>query len=377
MRVYELLLVEDNSSLLDLLRRTFTGKGYRVTTASSGEDALNVLNSKPFDLIITDLYMYRVDGLAVLKKAKELNPETMVILLTGDHDVKVAVDALRLDADDYLLKPFNPAELWERVTACIDKLECRRKNTQCEENLREMNEKILNMLRIMCHDIRGSLVSVASALKLINRGYFGPLNDKVAHELNDLYGCVTGSVGMAEDFIGKTFSVSEEIEVEKETLDLKEDILDPLLAEFSSEIRKHSVVVDSQLDSFPGSRIPVNVSKVWLKAVFRNLLRNAIKYGGRGCTVSIGFKKNDSHYLMNVYNSGQPIPEECRDKIFSKFVHAAAGDNGNKEDGVGLGLYLIRNVIEKHGGSIWYEAREKGSNFVFTLPCPDQDDSLS
>ena len=69
-----------------------------------------------------------------------------------------------------------------------------------------------------------------------------------------------------------------------------------------------------------------------------------------------------------MYNSGKPVPEKCRPKLFTKFSRIEENNNGNS-NGTGLGLYLVKKIIQKHGGDIWYEAKENGSNFVFTLPC--------
>jgi signal transduction histidine kinase len=85
--------------------------------------------------------------------------------------------------------------------------------------------------------------------------------------------------------------------------------------------------------------------------------------------ITIGFEDRGSCYRLNVYNSGKPIPEEYRERLFTKSMGNLNGRNGKEEPGgTGLGLYLINNVIQKLGGEIWYEAKENGSNFVFTLP---------
>jgi signal transduction histidine kinase len=103
--------------------------------------------------------------------------------------------------------------------------------------------------------------------------------------------------------------------------------------------------------------------------VFRNLLRNAVKYGDKEGMITIGFEDRGSCYRLNVYNSGRPIPEEYRERLFRKSMGNLNGQNGKEgAGGTGLGLYLINNVIQKLGGEIWYEAKENGSNFVFTLP---------
>jgi two-component system response regulator PilR (NtrC family) len=117
---YEILVVDDDPNILAVNNDILVGEGYNVTTAGSGENAIEVLGEKRFDLVITDINMGPISGISVLKKAKELNPETMVIVTTGNTDVNYAIEALRLDADDYLLKPVRMSELLERVAHCLN-----------------------------------------------------------------------------------------------------------------------------------------------------------------------------------------------------------------------------------------------------------------
>ncbi len=134
MRPNKLLLVDDDPFILTGVGKDLESEGYRVETASSGEKAFEKLERFTYDLVITDLVMDRTDGIQVLKKAKESNPETMVIILTGYGNMSSAIDALRLDADDYMLKPCDPAEINFRVARCLEKLEFR-KRLQAYEKL--------------------------------------------------------------------------------------------------------------------------------------------------------------------------------------------------------------------------------------------------
>ena len=127
MRKYSILLVDDDPIITAGTGSDLEEKGYEVTTADSGEKAIELLNQSSFDLVITDLVMAPINGIGVLAKSKEINPETMVIILTGFGDMTSAIDALRLDADDYMLKPCEPEEMYFRVSRCLEKLELKRK----------------------------------------------------------------------------------------------------------------------------------------------------------------------------------------------------------------------------------------------------------
>jgi len=124
---YKILLVDDETLILHTNSLFLRDKGYQVTTARNGRLAIDFLQTDVFDLVITDLVMYKIDGLEVLKKAKEINSETQVIILTGFGDMKSAIDALRNKADDYILKPCEPDEILFRVEQSIQKIKLSRK----------------------------------------------------------------------------------------------------------------------------------------------------------------------------------------------------------------------------------------------------------
>ena len=122
-----ILLVDDDPFILEGIGEDLENQGFKVTRAASGDRALELLTGSDFDLVITDLVMEDVDGIQVLKKAKDLNAHTMVIILTGYGNMKSAIEALRHEADDYLLKPCESEELLYRVNQCLEKAELSRK----------------------------------------------------------------------------------------------------------------------------------------------------------------------------------------------------------------------------------------------------------
>ena len=127
MEEYRILLVDDDHFILEGIGADLESQGFHVTKTDRGNLALQLLKENHFDLVITDLVMEDTDGLQVLKKTKELNADTMVIILTGYGDMKSAIEALRQQADDYLLKPCESEEMLYRVVRCLEKRELARK----------------------------------------------------------------------------------------------------------------------------------------------------------------------------------------------------------------------------------------------------------
>ncbi len=238
---------------------------------------------------------------------------------------------------------------------------------QSEEQVRALNEQILNMLMLVSHDIRSPLVAVQATLKLILRGVYGTIDDSLRNTVNDLYGRINTLLGVAEESLGKISVVTGEVDMERKVLDLREDVIDPVLDELLPEIQDRAIIIDNRLGAIPGKKIPIKANKIWLKIVYRNLFSNAIKYGGRGCAISFGFEDHGSYYKLNVFNTGKPIPDDHRHNLFCKFSRFDEQE-GESNKGMGLGLYLVKKVIQEHDGDIWYEPQEHGSNFAFTIP---------
>ncbi len=240
------------------------------------------------------------------------------------------------------------------------------KNIQSAGFKDDLNERIFSIAKIMSHDMRGTLVSLAADLKLLKKGAYGNMEESVANKLQKLEGRVAQLIGAAEDVLSKACSGDGSLEIEREYLDVNDDIVAPVLDELDEEIQQHNVLIYNRLDIHGSTQFFIKANRLWLKSIFRNLLKNAIQYGGNECTVVIGCEDFGLYYLLNVYNSGKPIPEEHRDKLFKKFVHLSS-PGSKSEDSLGLGLYLIKEVIQKHGGFIWYESLDCGSNFLFAL----------
>lgn len=228
------------------------------------------------------------------------------------------------------------------------------------------NEEILDLLKITAHDLRGGIFNLGAGLKLLKRGSFGGMDIGVSQEIDNLYGYLTKLMGNLEEAMGRAFSLSEGLVIRKETIHLQRDVLDPVLAELSRDLRQSCGLFHNGLGVVQDEQLMLLGDRFWLKAVFRNLLRNAIKYGGKGVKLGVGFLHQGTLVRINIYNSGQPIPPEYGQNLFTPFSRRSPSQDG-RSNGLGLGLYLVRQAIERHGGTIWYEPKRHGSNFVFTL----------
>jgi two-component system, NtrC family, response regulator PilR len=131
------LVVDDERSMRDLLAIMLRKNDYDVTTAEGGEAALGALRASGFDLVITDLRMRKVDGLAVLRAAKELSPQTVVLVITAYASTETAVEAMKLGAYDYITKPFKLEEIRLTINKALERKRLQDENLALKRQLRK------------------------------------------------------------------------------------------------------------------------------------------------------------------------------------------------------------------------------------------------
>jgi two-component system sensor histidine kinase KdpD len=206
--------------------------------------------------------------------------------------------------------------------------------------------------------MRAPVSSIGSMIKLLARGAFGSIDESVKVTLLDISARMIRLEKLLSEYLCKSSVMSIKMP-EKEYIDLRQDIIDPILAEVLTEIEESKIRIDNRLGAIPGNKIIIKANARWIKIVYRNLIRNAIKYASSG-HIAFGFEDMGDSYKLNVYNSGPPVPEDRRATIFEKF---------ESTDSTGLGLAICRNLIHKHGGDMWYENTwDNHPNFVFTIP---------
>ncbi|MGE5173412.1 MAG: sigma-54-dependent transcriptional regulator [Betaproteobacteria bacterium] len=124
----KILVVDDEQSMRDFLAIMFTKEGHDVVTAENGTNALKAVQAEIFDLVLSDVKMPGVDGISVLKTVKEISPETVVVMITAFATAETAVEAMKLGASDYIIKPFKVDELKLIINNSLEKRHLRKEN---------------------------------------------------------------------------------------------------------------------------------------------------------------------------------------------------------------------------------------------------------
>lgn len=145
-----ILVVDDSEAILKMLCRLLEGKGYRISCATSGEEALKLFRDETFNLVLTDIILPGMSGLILLKLIKEINPETDVVIISGNASTFTAIKALRLGAYDYIVKPIDDdAILFNVVERTLEKQTLSQENRRLISDLSTKNRELEAAVEMM------------------------------------------------------------------------------------------------------------------------------------------------------------------------------------------------------------------------------------
>ena len=229
MKKYDILLGYDDPQILEAIGWALEEQGCNVARASRTEAVLEALTKKAFNLVLIDFDLHKTDDIDVLHKVKELNPETIVIMLCCKDDVTYSHDALRAEADDYIFKPCSKAKLWKRVANCIERMELKQSNALLEPLGTELNEQVLNILRSTLEAIKSPLALTEEILELVNWGAYGRIDEKVRTKLDEVSKIVTGLNSTVEGLLGNALKILGDFNITQKIPDWKEGIMNPVL----------------------------------------------------------------------------------------------------------------------------------------------------
>jgi DNA-binding response OmpR family regulator len=365
MELSRILLINDRSVLLCTIAKLLESKGFKARLTDTTEEALERLSAGFFHLVILKLHRGQIDRLALLHMIKELCPGAKLIIMTDQ--TPLPLDAYEVEVDDCIIMPCRSSDLWRRIFRCLNGTTDKPIPSPSEKGSNTISRQNYHKLGLMFHDIRGSMVSITAGMKLLVRRSKGRLGDESDRLLEATLNRMNTLISNTEDFLTSCFSSEENLTTKHNYIDLNKDIVDPILDELRDDLLNHHINVVNHLDVSPPHPASVQGDRVALKSAFRNLLTNAIKHGGEGCTINIGIENDGSNYQLQVYNTGPSILQKSRVTLFSKPM-LSANINNKGEKGLGLGLYLSREIVRSCGGDVFYKPSQAGSKFILTFP---------
>lgn len=373
----KILIVDDTPQNIDVLRKFLALEGYRLSFATNGKKALEIVSRAQPDLILLDVMMPGMDGFETCRilKSKQETQNIPVIFLTALSDSHDKVKGFGLGAVDYITKPLQYEEVLARVANHL-KLqtaadELRRHSQESEQARHEAemaNRAKTTFLAKMSHELRTPLNAILGYSDLIQDeaselGYEDIIPDlaRIQTAANHLLHTISNVLDLAK------------IEAEKIDITLQPVDIAAMLREVEAVISPIFIKGDNQFSTFCPSGIgSVLADSAKLKQSLFNLLSNACKYTTHG-TISLSVSRDGEWVNFAVKDSGIGIPPNRHEHIFQPFQQADDA-NTREFDGTGLGLPIAKAYCTMMGGRIHLEsAPGQGSTFTIQIPANSGD----
>jgi signal transduction histidine kinase len=375
----KILLVDDEEGIRKVLSISLSDAGYVVFTAESGEEALHIFQEQKPPIVLTDIKMPGMDGIDLLKKIKEENPDAEVIMITGHGDMDLAIQSLKFEATDFITKPINDDALEIALRRANEKILLKGKIREYTENLEKLVEekaqKLVEAERLAA--VGQTVAGLAHAIKNITGGLTGGIfvlekgieldNKKYLRQGSEM---VEGNVSKIKNMAMDLLNYAKDREPEYKLCDPNKPVKE-VFDLMVSRARDHDVSLEMDLDD--------NLPEVWFdeEGIHRTLL-NVVSNAIDACT-EVSYSKNKGEVTLRsrkpqgwaveyqVVDNGCGMDEETRAKIFHSFFST----KGSR--GTGLGLMITKKIIDEHEGVIEVESEVgKGTKFFIRLPERDQ-----
>lgn len=356
LREKRLLIVDDEKRMADSLQSLFEAAGYCADVAYSGAEALAKLRDGNYHLVITDIRMPECDGYDLMRYVKENCANTLVIAITGFVSTESVIRAIRQSAFDYIPKPYEFDALRSAVERAFREIETR-----------QMREDLISMIT---HDIKVPLGTIIGYTDMAMEGEGGGLHPR-SREFLELISINSQRIlSLVDNFLTTCRVEAGRLEILNLPVNLGETIED-LRPITELEARKRNVEMTFRVG--PGEILVAGDENLLFRAL-GNLFHNAVKYAGEKGKVEASLnviERLDNAgtkrwALVEIVNTGPGISPEMLPRIFERFERWS--DRGSS-DGAGLGLYVVRCIVEAHNGHIEVESRP-GEQTVFRVYFP-------
>lgn len=378
----KILIVDDAAANRELLCGYIEALGHTPLVAENGLAALQLMQTDAPDLVLLDILMPEMDGCELLRRMKH-DPELRhlpVVMISALDDMDSIVQCIQQGADDYLVKPFNATLLRARVSACLEKKELRDAEQRHQKELEEANARIESQnaellesnalkdkfLQIASHDIRNPLAVIISCEHLImNAKKKGILDDdKLTEYCRMMKSSANTMLAIVNDFLDYRKIHSGQLQLMPERLDINR-LLGYMLKENEPVALEKQLTLEDDLDpSLPMVKADGNRTR----QVIGNFLGNAMKFSPNASRVLLRTRLLDGKVRAEIHDSGPGVKPEERDMLFKEFARISNRPTGG-EKSTGLGLSIVKRLVEAQGGSVGADFPETGGSiFWFELP---------
>lgn len=353
-----ILIVDDNPKNLEIVAKILKDKGYLISLFLDGKTAVEYLENNIPDLILLDIMMPEMDGLELCRIIKN-EPglcEIPVIFLTAKNQTEEMAEGFKAGGVDYIIKPFKAEELLIRVKNHLELSLSRKK-------IIEMNKTRDKLYSIIAHDIRSPFSGIRMTINAIADGYLEPGSSEYVEIMNHLVKSTSETSMLLDNLLSWTKLHSDSVIVYPRLNHIFPVINDSVqLLKPAADNKKISLNVDV------ADNLTAFFDEATMTAVFRNIINNSVKFTQENGLIKISADKIPGYIRVIVKDNGVGISDEIMKKVFIDKDHFSSRGT-NKEQGSGLGMFLIRDFTEKNNGKLEVKSKPgEGSELSVCLP---------
>lgn len=363
---FNLLIVDDEPASMRALCDTLEYEGYRTYGYTSAADALAAMRDRGFDLLLADLQMPGTNGIDLIKSAQLIDPTLVAVIMTGHGALETAVAAMKAGALDYIQKPIKLATALPVLERALAVRQLRIEKKRLEESVRIRTEELKIANRELeafsysvSHDLRSPLRAVSTFTQALLSEHADSLNDEGRRLLQNVNAGAAHMDRLITDLLRLSQLNRQELRRQPARLtELVARIIEDMAAERSGR-EIEFVVAD-----FPTWQVDVGL----MQQVFVNLISNAVKFTRERARarIEIGYRMNGTTLVCFVKDNGVGFNMKYMNKLFGVFQRLHSAD---QFEGTGVGLSIVRRIVERHGGTVWVDGtQDQGATFYFSLP---------
>jgi signal transduction histidine kinase len=359
-------VLEDSPVEADAIRAAIKGRHFVELFPDSGAILARIASASPPDVLVVASRVPAA-GLELCRLLRaSFDAQALPILVLSPHgDCSAVVNGLHAGANDYLTKPYDPAELVARVGTLVRThqlgaaLAVERQAREQAEAANRIKDEFLAMLS---HELRGPLNAISGWVRMLRSGMVPP--DGTERALATIERNTIAQSQLVEDLLDVSRIVSGRMTIDRLAVDLAEAV-EGVVDSLRPVANEKGITLVAEIDRIG----TIAGDPARLRQVATNLVTNALKFTPTGGRVTVSVRGDGSVAILRVTDSGQGIEASFLPHVFERFRQADAS-TARKQGGLGLGLAIVHHIAALHGGGVTAESEGTGRGATFTVKIP-------
>jgi len=358
-RAIRVLVVEDSESFRFYICSLLHKQMFQVVDVVDAEGALRLLqDDEDISVVITDYQLLGMDGIKMTKRIREKysKNEMVIIAMSSVKDSTLTARFIKTGANDFIPKPFEPEEFYSRVNHHVEVIET-------IQAFKESNKVKNQFLGMAAHDLRSPINGINGLSEMLLDDTCGPLNSEQRELIDFIYSANKHMNSLVSDLLDISVIESGQLKLLMGEASLT-NLLEERVRIHGLSARRKTISIKSSFADVPNFSFDYRR----MGQVMDNLFTNAIKFSPTGSTIEVTSSLEEGNIKICVRDQGQGIPPGEEDLLFQSFKKTSVQPTAG-ESSTGLGLHIVKKIIEAHHGEVWVESvYGEGATFCFTLP---------